>query len=465
MNVKASFVLSVVSALMFQVSGLSAAAAKPSGGGNSCQNPVPINPVWNSCTNRQVPGCLDTTFNGTGLETTAFAGNPEPVAVKQEVGSSNLFVIGQANYSNGTGAVAIVHYLQDGTLDPNFGTVGVLIDQIAGSNGIFGTYDGGMDAAGNLLVLISLTNGYSVRRYSPGGIPDATFNNNALNALSGLTINRPDALRVQNDGKILISGDYISSRKSVGFVFRLNPDGTTDRSFGSQGLVLVSSVARARGATLQTVAGNQDFVLGGTASNGFALVRLTPSGSIDAAFGAGGIATTSYCALAAIFSLAVDGDGNILAAGETQLATNGAYKLLIARYTANGALDTTFGDPSSSSGARIGTTVLDTFGGTNNVTEIAPALDSAGHILLAGNGFSSAGKFLILARYNSNGTLDSTFASHGVAATNFGNDNNFVMQLPASNLAIQSNGELVVTGGATLVSGGSNVVGIARYWP
>jgi hypothetical protein len=128
--------------------------------------------------------------------------------------------------------------------------------------------------------------------------------------------------------------------------------------------------------------------------------------------------------------------------------------MLIARYSATGVLDTTFGDPSSSSGTRTGTTVLDIFGGTNQVTEVAPAMDSSGHILLAGNGYGSAGKFLFLARYSANGTLDSTFGSGGVAATNFGNDNNFVMQLPASNLTIQSNGELVVTGGSFLLPQG-----------
>jgi len=385
------------------------------------------------------------------------SGNSEPVAVKQD-SAGNLFVIGQVNYSNGTGAVEIVHYLANGALDQGFGSGGILVDQIAGSNSITGTYDGGMDTTGNLLVVISLSNGYSVRRYSPASVPDATFNSNALSSFSALTINRPDALRVQADGKIVISGDYISSRKSVGFVFRLNPHGTPDLTFGSNGLVLVSSLARARGATLQLIGANQYFVLGGTASNEFALVRLTPSGSIDTAFGTGGITTTSYCASAAIFALAIDSGGNILAGGTPQLVTNGVSKVLIARYSANGALDTNFGDPS-------GSTALDTFGGVNQVTEIAPATDSAGHILLAGNGYGSAGKFLFLARYNSNGTLDSTFGSRGVAATNFGNDNNYVMQLPASNLAILANGELVVTGGATLTSGGSYVFGVARYWP
>ncbi len=138
---------------------------------------------------------------------------------------------------------------------------------------------------------------------------------------------------------------------------------------------------------------------------------------------------------------------------------------MIARYTPNGALDTTFGDPSNSSGSRTGTTVLDTFGGTNYTSEIISANDSAGHILLAGDGYSSTDKYMVLARYNSDGTLDSTFASGGVAATDFGYGNNYVMQLPASNLAVQTNGDLVVTGGATLVSGGSYVFGMARYWP
>jgi uncharacterized delta-60 repeat protein len=460
---KARFVLPLVSTLMFYVADLSA-AGKP-GGGNACQNPVPVNPVWDSCTTgSQLSGCLDSTFNGTGLATTAFGGNAEPVAVRQDV-NGNSYVIGQVNYSDGSAALAITRYLVNGTLDTGFASGGILIDRISGTTSIFGTYDGSMDAAGDLLVVISLSNGYSVRRYSPAGVPDATFNNNALSAFSALTINRPDALRVQSDGKIVISGDYISSKKSVGFAFRLNPDGTADASFGSKGLVLVSSLALARGAALQSAGLDQYFLLGGTASNGFALIRLTPSGSIDTTFGSGGITITSHCQSAAIFGLATDADGNILAGGATQLATNGASKILIARYTANGTLDDTFGDPSSSSGTRTGTTVLDTFGGTNNVSEIVPTLDSAGHILLAGNGFGSSGKFLVVARYNSNGTLDSTFGSGGVAATNFGNDNNYVMQLPASNLTIQSNGELVLTGGTTLASGGSYVFGIARYWP
>src|SRR5215469_3942579 len=115
--VKGKFVLFLVSVLVFQVSCPSAIAAKPGGGGgNSCQNPVPVNPVWNSCTTGSpLSGCLDNTFNGNGLETTAIAGSPEPVAVKQDA-AGNLFVIGQTNYSNGTGAVAIVHYLSNGIL-------------------------------------------------------------------------------------------------------------------------------------------------------------------------------------------------------------------------------------------------------------------------------------------------------------------------------------------------------------
>lgn len=462
----AKSVLLMVSALMLQVAS-QAIAAKPGGGGTGCQSPVPVNPVVNSCTtNSDLPGCLDATFNGTGLVTTGVNGTLEPTAVKQDA-AGNLFVIGQVNYSNGTGALVIVHYLADGTLDQGFATGGVLVDASGGS----GTYDAGMDAAGNLLVGASIATGVTVRRYSPAGVPDSAFNSNAATAFSALTsINRADALRIQGDGKIVVSGDYIVNKRSVGFVFRINGDGTTDTTFGSSGLALVSSLTRSRGATLQTIGGNNYFVLGGIGSSGFGLVRLNASGAIDSTFGSGGITNTSYCASAAIFSLSTDATGNILAAGETQLATNGAYKLLVARYTPNGILDTTFGNPSSSSGTRTGTTVLDTYGGTNQITEIIPENDSAGHILLAGNAYLSTGsfstnKYLFIARYNQNGTLDSTFGSGGVAATDFGYGNNYVMNLPASNLTVQADGKLVVTGGATLVSGGSYVSGVARYWP
>ncbi len=53
----------------------------------------------------------------------------------------------------------------------------------------------------------------------------------------------------------------------------------------------------------------------------------------------------------------------------------------------------------------------------------------------------------------------------GVAAVNFGNNNNYVMQLPADNLVIQSDGKYALTGGATVLSGGSYEFAVARYWP
>jgi len=90
-----------------------------------------------------------------------------------------------------------------------------------------------------------------------------------------------------------------------------------------------------------------------------------------------------------------------------------------------------------------------TFGTGGKVTTLvgsschayATAIQPDGKILVAGNFLGSIGhaQFLVI-RYNSNGTLDNTFASNGIAAVDFGVD------AVAYGIAIQSDGKIVVVG-------------------
>jgi uncharacterized delta-60 repeat protein len=450
-------------------------AVQSSGNTKASCTSVPVNPVPNACVSSTAStACLDSTFGNGGLVLTSTTSS-EPVAVKQQT-DGKLVAIGQINDSSSQ-SIEIVRYNADGSLDTSFGSSGIVKDfSFPGGVCCYGTFDGAIDQNGNILVLGQSPNGNFVRRYTPSGVPDADFNAKSLSSFfSGIS---SKSLRLQPDGKLLITGSYFppKGKGSVeAFVMRLNNDGTSDSSFGSGGLSLLSTFPTSKGLAIQTINSQQYIIAGGTSSsNDFGLVRLTPAGTLDATFGSNGLANTSYCTGSAIYSVAVDNSGGILAAGLVQLTQNGVHKIEVARYTSAGVLDTTFGDPSNSSSGRTGITVLDTFGYKSDVASIVPVFDGTGnltHIMVAGDGSEQAGtgsiyNYLILARYNPDGSLDSTFGSGGVTAANFGNNNNYVMQLPASNLAIQSNGEYVIIGGATTLQSGDNYsFGVARYWP
>lgn len=161
-----------------------------------------------------------------------------------------------------------------------------------------------------------------------------------------------------------------------------------------------------------------------------ALMRFNADGSLDNAFGNAGKALPSIYGGAR--SVAIQGDGKIVVGG---VAYDGLY-VQVARYNSNGSLDAAFG----SGGTML--TVLN--GGI-----AALAIQSDGKIVAAGYTFNGIGYDFALLRYNSNGTLDTTFGTNGivrtptVAYTIYGSG--------ADNVAIQSDGRIIAAGGSYLV--------------
>jgi uncharacterized delta-60 repeat protein len=131
---------------------------------------------------------------------------------------------------------------------------------------------------------------------------------------------------------------------------------------------------------------------------------LSSPGTLDTTFGSGGIVTTSFGTQSndMAFGAAVQSDGKVVAAG-TSYTSNGSYYLDLTRYNANGTLDSSFG-----SSGKVQTKMPNLGGGS---LLIQP--DGKIVILSAvNNGFE-------LFRYNTNGTLDKTFNSTGMVNTTF----------------------------------------------
>ena len=115
----------------------------------------------------------------------------------------------------------------------------------------------------------------------------------------------------------------------------------------------------------------------------------------------------------------------------------------LVRYNTDGSMDTTFGTNG------IVKTVIGTWAQAYSV-----ALQSDGKIVLAG----SASSHFALARYNTDGSLDTTFGTNGIVTTSIG-----TVQDMATCVAIQSDGKIAV--GGKRDNGANYDFALVRYWP
>jgi uncharacterized delta-60 repeat protein len=262
---------------------------------------------------------------------------------------------------------------------------------------------------------------------------------------------------VQPDGKILAAAAGFAG----GSIGRFNTDGSVDTTFGSDGFVTSKSIGSGPGI-LNAFALQPD---GNILITGAGLIgRFTSTGQLDITFGTGGIAPLTGTIATAI---ALQSDGRILlvtgSGAPTELfgspSLPGPQASVIARYNTNGILDKTFGTsgraacPASAAGIAIqsdGRIVV--AGGITS--KLSTVLN--GGITTANNqtGFG-------VVRYNTNGTVDTTFGTAGAAITGLGS-------YPAGSafsVAIQSNGDIVAAGqaGSGIQNFDSSSFALARF--
>jgi uncharacterized delta-60 repeat protein len=245
---------------------------------------------------------------------------------------------------------------------------------------------------------------------------------------------------VQRNGKIVAAGNAESCphdcQASEIAVVRFRKSGRLDPTFGAHGRVRISSgFAIARAITLQR---NGKIVLGGSSGDSsrpcdmqqFTLARLKADGSMDPHFGSRGLVKTEFgtsCAVVRATALTLQPDGKIVAAGNIGRAA-------VARYLPNGALDTGFGNGGFvrfPSGYNVSGLILQPDG----------KIVIAGSILNSTTGRVTQWSFY-LARFNADGSIDSSFGDEGDVITQIGYSS------AAGGLVRQPDGKLVVTGTA-----------------
>ncbi|MCD4789365.1 MAG: T9SS type A sorting domain-containing protein [Bacteroidales bacterium] len=165
----------------------------------------------------------------------------------------------------------------------------------------------------------------------------------------------------------------------------------------------------------------------------FALVRYNTDGSLDNTFDQDGKVTTDFGnSSEGVYALEIQPDGKILAAGVScNLNTlNGAFAL--SRYNSDGSLDDSFG---------TGGLVTTIFNNNDDDIANAMALQDDGKILLAGQAYNGNYNNFAIARYNQDGSLDSSFGTNGKILTTFSTKGAI-----AYGIAVQTDGKIVAAG-------------------
>lgn len=215
------------------------------------------------------------------------------------------------------------------------------------------------------------------------------------------------AVALQSDGKIVTAGNSSAAGFfSVAFALsRHNADGNLDPTFGSGGTVLTSFGGPLSAAFDVAIQPDGKIVAVGLAGGDFAVARYNANGTLDTTFGTGGLVTTDFGGFEQGNGVALQPDGKIVVIGPL------GGTLGIARYNPDGSLDPTFG-----TGGKVATDASPSYDGAFDVAISGAKIVVAGSTGLYPFGASD---FLLL-RYNGDGSLDSSFGSGGIVTTDFG---------------------------------------------
>lgn len=216
--------------------------------------------------------------------------------------------------------------------------------------------------------------------------------------------------------------------------------GTLDSGFGSGGIAGGGGNVRLFGAVVQSDGKVLAVGQSGIASGATLVVeRFTTSGALDGSFGSGGVAhgpavTTALGTGSVGRSVAIQSDGKIVVVGKaTDSPASGTDGILVERFNSNGSIDSSFG--SHGVVTALGDQLADGYG---------VAIQSDGKIIAAGsadaNGQGGFTPRVAVIRLNSNGSLDSSFASHGVDVIDLG------AYSVAQAVALQRDGKIVIAG-------------------
>lgn len=390
----------------------------------------------------QSAGTVDTAFGTSGKVITPLGSISDKGYSIVIQSDSKIILGGTSTTSFSSFDFALTRYNNDGTMDNTFGTGGKVITPVtAKSEG----HSVAIQSDGKILLGGSDKWYTNLVRYTSDGSLDTTFGIGGIviTDVPGHYSEKCRSVAIQTDGKIIIGG-YASNNsndKRYFVLIRYTIDGSLDTAFGAGGIV-IGGIGECESIKVQ---GNGKILMAGTSNLSIALERYNSNGTLDTTFGTGGNVSTAIGSSSRGFSLDIQADDRVVLGGYAN--TNGSnFDFALARYDTNGVLDNTFG---------IGGIVTTPVGIASKGNSVV--IQSDGKIILAGeaNNGSNTSNFALV-RYFSDGTLDTTFGTGGKTITPIGNSYSI-----AESLGIDSNGKIILGGYA--YNGSSLEMALVRY--
>jgi uncharacterized delta-60 repeat protein len=385
-------------------------------------------------------GDLDPTFSGDGKQISNFGAGPSEAAAAVRQADGKIVAVGQADDN-----FLVARYNLNGTLDTSFSG-----DGRTQTN--FTVSDRAADVArqGDKIVVVGFstdnngTGHFAVARYNLNGTLDTSFSGDGKQTTSfGEFGGAASGVAIQANGRIVVVGET-----GPGFALaRYNSNGSLDTSFSGDGRQTTGFGSVGADATDVAIQDDGKIVAVGTAfepmsSSNFVLARYNPNGTLDTSFSGDGKQGTDFGFSGKASGVVVQDDGKIVAVGTNLDTVNGGSEFALARYNLDGSLDPSF------SGDGRQTTGFGTVGA--DATDVA--IQGNGRIVAVGSaGDSSNSQDFALARYNLNGSLDTSFSGDGRQMSEFGGSDR------ANGVALQGDGRIVAVGG------GNGEFALARY--
>ena len=348
--------------------------------------------------------------------------------------------------SGGLNSITVARYNTDGTADTSFSGDGKYEANVTGgtadtSNALAVQSDGKVivagttnNSAGDYDLLVTRINTDGTRDTAGWASATSGWDTRGFAAGSAEQVN-PGGVAIDSNGKAVVVGTTSTGY----FAVRYNTNGTLDTGFDTDGIVLNNWGTNSEGKVVAIDASNNVIVGGDISLNGdFKFSRLAASnGAVDATFGTSGTASVDISAGKSdvLKAIAIDPSGKIVAGGA---CVNGAgfFKMCMARLNTNGSLDTSFNG--------TGKVFLSSLSGNDTFDirslQLLPDLDTANatdyKIVVGGQYVQSSPSqaMWLVARFNMDGSLDTTFNTTGYKtfpagpSTNIGSANSVALQ-------------------------------------
>lgn len=355
-------------------------------------------------------GSLDTGFDLDGKVRTKFSPfNVEEDAHAVAIQADGKIIA--AGYVESLSGFSLARYNPDGSLDTTFDFDGMVVTEMSGQMAVIESVvvqpDGKIAAAGHIRGFSSQNEDFALARYNPDGSPDTSFDGDGkvVTPVSDFGNDGAYELNLQPDGKLVAAGysEQIPSRRFT--LLRYHADGSLDASFGANGKVTTSIDNYGDEAFAAALLPDGKIIAAGstfrniTAAD-FALIRYDSNGTVDTGFGPFGRVSTPIREYGdEARAVALQADGKIITAGNSR-GFNGLDFALV-RYNPDGSPDRDFGN-----NGRVSASVSNADDGANAVV-----VQADGKILVAGYRGSSPNADIAVMRFNSNGSRDTTFGA------------------------------------------------------